>query len=45
MDEAGHELDVQVEQVMRASMARLGYEWRRTKERETVGGDFAASQS
>ena len=31
VDEAGHELDVQVERVMRASVARLGYEWRRTK--------------
>ena len=46
VDEAGHELDVQVERVMRASVARLGYEWRRhKKERETVGGDSAASQS
>ena len=27
-------LDVQVERVMRASVARLGYEWRRTKRRE-----------
>ena len=34
MDEAGHVLDVQVERVMRASVARLGYEWRRTKKRE-----------
>ena len=34
VDEAGHELDVQVERVMRASVARLGYEWRRTKKRE-----------
>ena len=34
MDEAGHELDVQLERVMRASVARLGYEWRRTKKRE-----------
>ena len=31
VDEAGHELDVQVERVMCASVARLGYEWRRTK--------------
>ena len=34
MDEAGHVLDVQVERVMRASVARLVYEWRRTKRRE-----------
>ena len=34
VDEAGHVLDVQVERVMRASVARLGYEWRRTKKRE-----------
>ena len=34
MDEAGHVLDVQVERVMRASVARLEYEWRRTKKRE-----------
>ena len=34
VDEAGHVLDVQVERVMRASVARLGYEWRRTKGRE-----------
>ena len=34
VDETGHELDVQVERVMRASMARLEYEWRRTKKRE-----------
>ena len=34
MDEAVHVLDVQVERVMRASVARLGYEWRRTKKRE-----------
>ena len=34
VDEAGHELDVQVERVMRASVARLGYEWRRTKKGE-----------
>ena len=34
VDKAGHELDVQVERVMRASVARLGYEWRRTKKRE-----------
>ena len=27
-------LDVQVERVMRASVARLGYEWRRTRRRE-----------
>ena len=27
-------LDVQVERVLRASVARLGYEWRRTKRRE-----------
>ena len=51
MDEAGHELDVQVvhvlERVMCASVACLGYEWRRTKkrDRETVVGDFATSQS
>ena len=31
VDEAGHVLDVQVERVMRASVARLGYEWRCTK--------------
>ena len=31
---AGNVLDVQVERVMRASAARLGYEWRRTKRRE-----------
>ena len=30
-DEARHVLDVQVEWVMRASAARLGYEWRRTE--------------
>ena len=34
VDETGHVLDVQVERVMRASVARLGYEWRRTKKRE-----------
>ena len=34
MDEAGHVLDVHVERVMRASAARLVYEWRRTKRRE-----------
>ena len=34
MDEAGHVLDVQVERVMRASTARLGYEWRRARRRE-----------
>ena len=45
VDEAGHVLDMQVERVMRASVARLGNEWRRTKKRETVGGDFAAPQS
>ena len=33
VDEAGHVLDVQVKRVMRASVARLGYEWRRTKKR------------
>ena len=33
------------EWVMRASVARLGYEWRRTRRREAPGGDFAASQS
>ena len=34
VDEAGHVLDVHVERVMRASVARLVYEWRRTKWRE-----------
>ena len=34
VDEAGHVLDVQVERVMRASTARLGYEWRRARRRE-----------
>ena len=34
VDESGHVLDVQVERVTRASVARLGYEWRRTKGRE-----------
>ena len=34
MHEAGHVLDVQVVRVMRASVARLGYEWRLTKRRE-----------
>ena len=34
MDEAGNVLDVHVERVMRASAARLGYGWRRTKRRE-----------
>ena len=36
MDEAGHVLDVQVEGVMRASVARLGYEWTRTRRRQLV---------
>ena len=46
MDEAAHVLDVQVERVMRASVARLGVRVEtHEKERETVGGDFAASQS
>ena len=45
MDEARHVFDVQAERVMRASVARLGYEWKRTKKRETVGGDCATSQS
>ena len=35
-DEAWHVLDVQVERVMRASAARLGYEWRRTKRRDKL---------
>ena len=34
VDVPGHVLDVQVERVLRASVARLGYEWRRTKRRE-----------
>ena len=34
VDEAEQVLDVQVEGVMRASVARLGYEWTRTRRRE-----------
>ena len=34
VDKAGHMLDVQVERVMRACVARLGFEWRRTKRRD-----------
>ena len=44
MDEAGHVHDVQVERVMRASGLGVRLETHE-KVRETVGGDFAASQS